>query len=71
MVCVFSQVERAGLVGLMCASPTHPERTGSPGYGQSRFLPGGGDVHALTLEYLRVSIKIIQPTKHIAKGDRN
>lgn len=71
MVCVFSQVERAGLVGLMCASPTHPERTGSLGHGQSRFLRGGGDVHALTLEYLRVSIKIIQPTKHIAKGDRN
>lgn len=71
MVCDFSQVERAGLVGLMCTSPTHPECTGSPGYGQSRFLRGGGDVHALTLEYLRVSIKIIQPTKHIAKGDRN
>lgn len=71
MVCVFSQVERAGLVGLMCTSPTHPECMGSLGHGQSRFLRGGGDVHALTLEYLRVSIKIIQPTKHIAKGDRN
>lgn len=71
MVCVFSQVERAGLVGLMCTSPTHPECMGSLGHGQSRFLRGGRDVHALTLEYLRVSIKIIQPTKHIAKGDRN
>lgn len=39
--------------------------------GQSRFLSGGGDIHALAFEYLRISIKIIQPTKYIAKGDRN
>lgn len=39
--------------------------------GQGRFLSRGGDKHTLTLEYLHISIKIIQPTKHIAKGDRN
>lgn len=39
--------------------------------GQSGFLSRGADIRALTFEYLRISIKIIQPTKPIAKGDRN
>lgn len=39
--------------------------------GQSGFLSRGGDIRALTFKNLHISVKIIQPTKHIAKGDRN
>lgn len=39
--------------------------------GQGRFPSRGGDKHTLTFKYVHISIKRIQPTEHIAKGDRN
>lgn len=40
------------------------------GLGQSRFPSRGGDMCALAFEYLHISLEIIQPTKHRAKGER-
>lgn len=73
MVCA-ARLKRASLVRLFCKSPVHKEKRAPWGVmagGQGRFLSRGGDKHAFTFEYLHISVKIIQPTKHRAKGDRN
>lgn len=58
-------VFQPSLVRLICKSPQ------GDGCRAKQVGSGGGDIYALAFEYLRISIKIIQPTKHIAKGDRN